>query len=246
MEQPKREARAGLAFWLENDNQKACEIARLAGFEIVIFDMEHGILDEPALDRLVPYCSGLGLTTYVRVSEATQPRIQTALDIGAYGVILPQIRDLAHASAVARFAKYPPLGSRGMGYSRTMAYAGPDEAFVARENRERLCYVMIETLEALKVAPDIAKLPFVDGLFVGPSDLSLARGRGVFRATAADIDDLKFVMSAAESAGKRWAVAAGNPDYRKDALALGPAFVTAADDLSALAAGFRLLRDQTG
>ena len=87
MEQPKREARTGLAFWLESDNQKACEIARLAGFDIVIFDMEHGILDEPALDRLVPYCSGLGLTTYVRVSEATQPQIQIALDIGAHGVI---------------------------------------------------------------------------------------------------------------------------------------------------------------
>ena len=61
----------GLAFWLESDSQKACEIARRAGFDIVIFDMEHGVLDELALDRLVPFCAQLGLTPYVRVSEAT-------------------------------------------------------------------------------------------------------------------------------------------------------------------------------
>ena len=60
------------AFWLESDNQKACEIARIAGYELIIFDMEHGVLDTGALDRLVPLCNEIGLETYVRVSEATK------------------------------------------------------------------------------------------------------------------------------------------------------------------------------
>jgi 2-keto-3-deoxy-L-rhamnonate aldolase RhmA len=246
MKNPKRIAKTRLAFWLETDSQKACELAGLAGFDIVVFDMEHGVLAETDLDRLVPYCNELGLATFVRVGEATQPRIQVALDIGADGVILPQIRDLAHAEAVAHFAKYPPLGSRGMGYSRTMAYAGPTAAYVARENRDRQCYVMIETQGALADAAGIARLPFVDGLFIGPSDLSLARGRGVFRGTAADVADLKTIAAAARSAGKRWAAAAGHAGYRRAAMTQRPAFVTVADDLSALAAGFRLLRRQAG
>jgi 2-keto-3-deoxy-L-rhamnonate aldolase RhmA len=244
MKPPKRDEQAGIAFWLESDSQKACEIAKLAGFDIVIFDMEHGVLNEMALDRLVPYCGSLGLDTYVRVSEATQPRIQAALDIGANGVILPQIRDLAHARSVAGFAKYPPLGLRGMGYSRTMAYAGPDERYVNKENRERQCFVMIETQGALDDAAAIARLPFVDGLFVGPSDLSLARGRGVFQSTPADLADLKAIAKAAQAASKTWAAAAGHAGYRKAALALGPVFVTVADDLSALATGFRILHGQ--
>lgn len=234
----------GLAFWLESDSQKACEIARIAGFDTVVFDMEHGVIDEKRLDSLVPFCNGLGLATYVRVSEATQPRIQTALDIGAAGVILPQIRDLSHAKATAPFAKYPPLGLRGIGYSRTMAYGSPGEDFIANENRERLCYVMIETPGALADAAEIAALHCVDGLFVGPSDLSLSRGRGLFRAAESDMADLAQIAESARAAGKRLAVAAGNAAYRKRALSLAPDFVTTADDLSALLIGFQTLHAQ--
>jgi 2-dehydro-3-deoxyglucarate aldolase/4-hydroxy-2-oxoheptanedioate aldolase len=229
------------AFWLESDHQKACEIARLAGYEIVIFDMEHGTLDEPALDRLVPYCNGLGLETYVRVSEPTRPRIQLALDIGAKGVILPQIADLAHAATAAAYAKYPPLGTRGLGYSRTQDYGAATDGFIDSENATRRCYVMIETASALQDVAAIAGLDCVDGLFVGPGDLSLTRGRGVFGARPTDVEDMAAIAAAAKTAGKPWAVAAGHAGYRQAALALGPAFATSADDLSALAMGFRAM-----
>lgn len=236
--------KAKSAFWLESDNQKACEIARLAGYEIVIFDMEHGTLGEPLLDRLIPFCNGIGFETYVRVGESTQPRIQMALDIGAVGVILPQIRDLAHAEAAASFTKYPPRGSRGLGYSRTQQYGAATDAFIAAENQLRQCYVMIETARALAQAAEIAQLACVDGLFIGPADLSLARGRGVFAARSEDIADMSEIARAATAAGKSWAVAAGNAVYRKAALALGPAFATSADDLSALLVGFTQMRKQ--
>jgi 4-hydroxy-2-oxoheptanedioate aldolase len=235
-----------LAFWIESDTQKACEIGRLAGFDIVIFDMEHGVLDESALDRLVPFCTQLGLDAYVRVSESTQPRIQFALDIGARGVILPQLQDLEHAASVVRYAKYPPLGLRGLGFSRTMRYDSPSNEYIAEENESRLCYAMIETPGALSSAAQIAELPCVDGLFVGPSDLSLTRGRGVFSASQEDLDDLQAVANGAVKAKKKWAAAAGNPAYRKRASTLGADFVAVADDLSALYTGFKLLKNETG
>jgi len=228
-----------LAFWLEGDNHKACEIARLVGYQLAVFDMEHGTLDEPALDRLIPFCNAIGLETFVRVGEAVQPRIQAALDIGATGVILPQIRDLAHARAASAYAKYPPRGMRGLGYSRTQSYGAASDAFIAAENRDRQCYVMIETAGALVEVEAIAGLNCVDGLFVGPADLSLARGRGVFAARPDDMADMARVAAAAKAQNKAWAAAAGNPDYRREALARDPAFVTTADDLSALLVGFR-------
>jgi 2-dehydro-3-deoxyglucarate aldolase/4-hydroxy-2-oxoheptanedioate aldolase len=238
---PKPANRTG--FWLETDNHKACEIARLAGYDVVVFDMEHGSLDENCLDRLIPFCNGLGLMTYVRVSDAAQPRIQIALDMGAGGVIVPQIRDLAHARQSAAFAKYPPRGARGLGYSRTQNYGAPSDSFIAKENDTKKCLMMIESVGALRDAKAIAALDCVDGLFVGPADLSLARGRGVFSASKEDMADLASVAKAAKSSGKIWGAAASHPAYRKRAIRLGADFVTAADDLSAMVAGFKQLLD---
>lgn len=232
-----------IGFWLETENQKSCEMARVAGYDFVIFDMEHGIISDNALDRLIPYCNHLGFKTYVRVSEATQPRIQTALDIGVTGVILPQILNLAHARAVTSFAKFPPLGLRGLGYSRTQGYGAASNEFIADENAKRLCFPMIETAGAFEDVNAIAALPCVDGLFIGPSDLSLNRGRGVFSVNRADIADMERIAEAARSAGKPWAAAAGNATYRREAIRAGAAFATAADDLSALLAGFKALQN---
>ena len=134
-----------VAFWLETDTHKTCEVARLAGYDAVIFDMEHGTIEEMALDRLLPFCNGLGLTTFVRVREGNQARIQIALDCGANGVILPQIRNFDHARTVAAAAKYPPRGTRGMGFSRIDGYGAADDAWLNAQNQNTLCYAMIET-----------------------------------------------------------------------------------------------------
>jgi 4-hydroxy-2-oxoheptanedioate aldolase len=66
------------AFWLQSASQQACEIARIAGFDMVVFDAEHGVFDNATLDRLVPFCTAIGLTAMVRVAEASRPAIQSA------------------------------------------------------------------------------------------------------------------------------------------------------------------------
>jgi 4-hydroxy-2-oxoheptanedioate aldolase len=230
-----------MAFWLETDMHKACEIGRLAGYDSVVFDMEHGTIEDMALDRLVPFCNAIGLASFVRVREPNQARIQIALDSGASGVILPQIRDLEHARLASAAAKYPPRGVRGMGYSRIQAYGAADDAWVKAQNDATLCYVMIETQGAIQSCEAIAELEGVDGLFIGPSDLSLNRGRGMFACRKEDIADMDRIAKAAASKGKLWAAAAGHPQYRAEALARGPHLLAVADDLSALKAGFESL-----
>ena len=217
-----RGRRPGIAFWLETTSQAACEIAALVGYRIAVLDMEHGVVSMEAADRLIPFCRRLGLTVYSRVAAAERVPIQHALDSGADGVILPQVRDAEHAREVTAFAKYPPLGSRGMGYSRTMDYGATPPAFVKAENRRTRCYAMIETAGALADVDAIAALDTVDGLFIGPSDLSLARGRGTFRATAGDAADVRRVAAAAAAARKPWAMPAPGRKLLKFAASIAP------------------------
>jgi 4-hydroxy-2-oxoheptanedioate aldolase len=227
-----------LAFWLEYPSLPACEIAALCGYDAVIFDHEHGVMPQADADRLTLACKRLGLTVYSRVASAERVAVQHALDAGVDGVILPQIADLAHARAVTALAKYPPLGSRGVGYSRAMGYDGVAPDFFERENCRTLCWPMIETPGALADAAAIAALDTVDGLFVGPADLSMTRGRGVFRATDKDLADLAKVAAAAKATGKSWALPAPGAKVFAFARRHGASLVTVGDDLTALRVGF--------
>jgi 2-dehydro-3-deoxyglucarate aldolase/4-hydroxy-2-oxoheptanedioate aldolase len=222
-----------------SSSQAAVEIAAGAGFELVILDMEHGAIADETADALIPLAKGLGLAVFSRVAAAARAPIQKALDSGADGVIIPQIRDAEHAAEVTGFAKYPPKGTRGLGFSRIDGYGrSGGAALPARENRRTLCYPMIETPGALADALAIANLPTVDGLFLGPSDLSLTRGRGMLRLTDADFADARAVADAAARAGKRFALSGVSDASWAFAVKTGADFIGGADDLSALVHGF--------
>ena len=226
-----------LGFWLETESQTACELAASLGYELMILDMEHGVISPSAADRLIVFSKSLALTVFSRVSAAERVPIQQALDAGADGVIIPQIQNAEHARTVTAFAKYPPGGSRGIGFNRTMAYGATDADFCDRENRRVQCFPMIETPGALDQAHEIAALTTVDGLFLGPGDLSLTRGRGLNQWTSADIVDAERVVQSARQASKRWAMPAPGPATFAFACEHDASFVTLSDDLSALRTG---------
>lgn len=226
-----------VAFWLETPSLPACEIARLLGYDGVIFDLEHGVLPLDATDRLTQACGKLGLVVLWRVATADRVAIQHALDCGADGVILPQIADAAHAREATAFAKYPPLGSRGVGWSRTMSYGDTPTGFFDAENKRTICWPMIETPGALADVAAIAALDTVDGVFIGPADLSMRRGRGPYAESAADFADMTRIAKAAQAAGKGWALPAPSPKAYAFAVENGACFVTVSDDLTALRQG---------
>jgi 2-keto-3-deoxy-L-rhamnonate aldolase RhmA len=229
-----------LAFWLERPSIVACEIAQLLGYKTVILDMEHGAIGEEACDAIVALSRAVGLRCIVRVAAPSRILIQQALDYGAAGVMLPQLADLEHAAEACAYAKFPPIGTRGAGYSRITkygAYTNVDDAFFDAQNRETRCYAMIETAGAFRDREAIAALPVVDGFFVGPSDLSMARKRGSFKFSQGDIEDFTAVALAAKKAGKTFGLP--SPGAKSFALAveLGASFVTVCDDITALRVG---------
>ncbi len=163
--------------------------------------------------------------------------IQQALDFGADGVIIPHIMDLEHASAVTAAAKYPPLGNRSYTSARASLYARMDQATLDKKNRETACYAMIETPESLNDIEAIAALPTVDGLFPGPTDLSLTSGRGQYTFTDHDRRDLERCVAAAKAAGKPWIMPGWTPAERQFAVENNAEFVVAAGQFASIAAG---------
>jgi 2-keto-3-deoxy-L-rhamnonate aldolase RhmA len=227
-------------FWIARPDITALEIAAALGYRVAIIDIEHGAIAERDCDALVSLARALGLSVIVRVSEARAILVQQALDGGAHGVMLPMIRNAAHAAEASRAAKYPPLGTRGVGSGRAFGYGiyhAVAAGFHERTNAATRCHVMIETAGALEDVEAIAALPSVDGLFVGPSDLSLARGRGPFRFTSEDESDFARVAEACRAHGKDLGFPAPTAKAVAFARAQGADYVTVSDDLTALRLG---------
>lgn len=109
--------------------------------------------------------------------------------------------------------------------------------FFASENARVVCHPMIETPGALNDVAAILALATVDGVFIGPSDLSMTRGRGVFKFASEDQADFRAVAAAARAAGKVWALPAPGPAAYALAVAEGAGYVTVCDDLTALRSG---------
>jgi 4-hydroxy-2-oxoheptanedioate aldolase len=228
-------------FWIARPNIAALEIAAALGYRIAVIDMEHGAITERDCDALVSLARALGLSIIVRVAEARAILMQQALDCGAHGVMLPMIRNAAHAAEASRSAKYPPLGTRGVGSGRAFGYGiyhAIEAGFHESANAATRCHVMIETAGALEEVEAIAALPSVDGLFVGPSDLSLARGRGAFRFTADDESDFKRVAEACRANNKILGLPAPTATALAFAKVQGADYVTVSDDLTAIRLGF--------
>jgi 4-hydroxy-2-oxoheptanedioate aldolase len=239
MSRSKRAIETGI--WITTPSHWAVEIAKSIGYDAILIDLEHGTVTPESADGMIALGRSLGLKILVRVASPDRVPIQQALDSGADAIILPQVLDLEHARTGSAYAKYPKLGLRGMGSPRSLFYGDTPADFVESENKRTRCLVMIETPGALAQVDEIAALPTVDGLFMGPYDLSLTRGRGQYSASEADLADARSIASAAKRAKKFLGMPAGNPAAVAFAKSAGADFISLGEDLSALNVGLRYM-----
>ena len=157
----------------------AVEIIARAGFDYVILDAEHGLFEVKELAELLRTADGCGIDALVRIPEPSREWILRSLDAGAAGLVIPNIRTIDEVQTVLRYAKYPPQGERGFAPVRSAGYgtAGTATEIQAEANRNTLLFPQCETVEALDILDEILDFEGIDGLFVGPYDLSSAMGK---------------------------------------------------------------------
>jgi 4-hydroxy-2-oxoheptanedioate aldolase len=197
-----RSVGAYLGGWAHIPSGLSAEILAAAGFDWCCVDRQHGIIDEGAMFDMLRVLDGTDVTPFVRVSCPDPFEIGRALDGGAHGVIVPVVRTLEDACAAARACRFAPAGTRSWATTRLKLKDPSPEP--SAWNERTMCIVMIETATASEIVDEIAGLPDVDGLFVGPADLRLELGSP---QAATEVCDR--VVAAARRHGKLAGVFAG-------------------------------------
>lgn len=182
------------------------ELVARSGFDFLCIDTQHGPVGYDQLVAMLQVACVVGCPTLVRVASHDPAELMHAIDAGAQGVIVPMVDDAAEARRVVGACHYPPAGYRSWGPLRPALGA---RAQVADEaNHEVVVVVMIETQEGLRNAAEIAAVPGVDVLLVGPTDLAVTHGltAGAYAGT----DQHAALVRQVISAGATYGVAVGN------------------------------------
>jgi len=154
------------------------EIIGHIGFDFVILDAEHSPISAESCEHMVRAADCVSITPIIRVGVNIRQNILRYLDIGALGVLMPQINSKAEVETVIESVKYPPEGRRGLAGVRAANYGltGSLDAYVKEANRETMVIVQVETMQAIDNLKEILAVPGTDVIFIGPSDLSSAMG----------------------------------------------------------------------
>jgi 4-hydroxy-2-oxoheptanedioate aldolase len=181
------------------------EIAARSGFDCVTMDMQHGLHDGVSVMRGIGAAALGGKPAIVRVPVGDNAMVSRALDMGAEAIIAPMINTREEAKAFVAAAKYPPIGGRSWGPLRAQTIFGIDPATQLEiANASTLTFAMVETKKAIAVLDEILAVDGLDGIFVGPSDLSVTLTDGAKVAPGDPVVEtpVKLIAEKTLAAGK--------------------------------------------
>ena len=223
--------------WLTLEGAASAAAVAAVGFDSVTLDLQHGAAEPHDAARIFAAIEAAGTVPLVRVRWNDPAELMRMLDVGARGIVCPMVGSRTEADAFVAACRYPPEGIRSYGPVHGALGAGREH--VARANELVLTFAMIETAEGFGNLDEIAGTPGLDGLYVGPSDLSLGLGLDTF----ADLGDpeLLVALDAVVDAAKRYEIVAGvhapSPERSAAMVERGFRFVTPAVDTTLIVDG---------
>ena len=233
------EGKGAVNGWLSIGNGFTAEIMAAQGYDSLTVDLQHGAFDYAAALPMLQALRASGVTPLARVPWLDPGAIMKMLDAGAYGIICPMINDRAETERFVSYLRYPPEGTRSYGPTRVIISSGAD--YGTKADAEILGFAMIETADGVKNIAEIVATPGLDGIYVGPSDLTLGlHGRrfpaGFDREEPEMVEVIHRILDAAHGAGIKAGLHCGTPDYAAKALGWGFDLVTLSNDVRLLAA----------
>lgn len=220
----------------------------------VLIDQEHGNISDDAMHELVASVAACGVSPIVRVPDGQHWMIKRALDAGAHGILVPLLETVQDAKNIVRYSKFPPVGNRGFGSPFSMEKFAEQSSsalgggvkelssveYLQQANDGIVVAVQIETQSAVQNVREIAAVPGIDVLFVGPFDLGNNIGHPII-ASKRDpelVEAITSVHKAAEEAGKRSGIYCNSGEEARQYADQGFSMVSAMTDMVAVPKAF--------
>lgn len=220
-----------LGTWVMSGTSSTAEALGYAGFDWLVVDMEHVPYEFRDTLQMLQAIAGTGAMPVVRLAGNDPVMIKRALDMGAPSLMIPFVQTVEDAQRAVSACRYPPQGERGYAAMHRGSRYGTWAGYGEQVNATVTCIVQLETPEAIGRLEEIAAVPGVDALFVGPGDLSAALGK---IGNIADAEVQALIADAAHRAraiGKPIGIVGPNPQMVRQFVEMGYTFVAIASDL---------------
>ena len=217
--------------WLQIPSSFSAEVMSYQGWDSLTIDMQHGVIDYPNALQMLQAISSTDVTPLARVNWNEPGQIMKILDAGCYGVICPMVSNKFEAEKFVQACMYPPKGYRSYGPIRGLIYGGSD--YGDHANDEILKIAMIETKQALQELDKIMSTKGIDGVYIGPADLSLAIGEkpGFDKPEGhPTYEQMLNILSHAKKHNLIAGIHNATPEYAKKMIDLGFQIVTVGSD----------------
>src|SRR6056300_280749 len=230
--------------WCAIPSTASVEAMAHQGWDSLTIDMQHGLVDYSNALPMLQAISTTDVTPLARVNWNEPGQIMKILDAGCYGIICPMVSNKKEAENFVQACMYPPQGYRSFGPIRGLLYGGAD--YGKHANDEILKFAMIETKEALSNLDEIMSTEGLDGIYIGPADLSLAVGAEPSFDIPETSPVFKVILTILEHAKKNNIIPAihnMSPEYAQKMIKLGFKLVTIGADQRYMSAGAKAAID---
>ena len=239
------EGKAVVNGWLQIPSSFSAEVMAHQGWDSLTIDMQHGVIDYSHALQMLQAISTTDVVPMARVNWNEPGQIMKILDAGSYGVICPMISNREQAEKFVQACLYPQEGYRSFGPTRGLLYGGND--YVKHANKEILKLAMIENKEALNNLDKIMSTPGLDGIYIGPADLSFAIGTEPGFDKEKSSPTFPVIENVLKHAKKNNIVAGihnATPEYATKMIEMGFQLVTVGSDQRHMSAGAKLVLEK--
>ncbi|CEJ91928.1 hypothetical protein VHEMI07610 [[Torrubiella] hemipterigena] len=233
------ENRQSFGIWQMIPDANVSRLLARSGCEWIMIDCEHGYISDTGMHHTVPAVAAAGASPIVRLPDMQPWMIKRALDAGAHGILVPQLRTVEEARQVVKCAKFPPRGTRGYGSPIPLDRFTPVPTlteYLQQANDALLTMVHIETQEALDAVDEIAAVDGIDVVFIGISDLANNIGHPIIDGAVSE--ELKVaiakILEAGHRAGKKVGIYCSTGEQGKAAADQGFDMISMSSDYTLL------------
>jgi 4-hydroxy-2-oxoheptanedioate aldolase len=233
-----------LGTFFQSGSEAVMEAIAVSGLDFVIIDKEHGPIGVETALGLIRAAELRNITPLVRIKDISRSSVLKVLDIGAQGIIVPAVPGIDDAKKLVEYGKYIPIGARGAAMGRAAdfghgEYADDIMAHFAHHNEQTMIIPMCESVEFLESIEEILQMDGIDGVFIGPFDLSIALGKPAQFSDPAVASAFERVLKACQATRKFCFIYAPTAEKAKDYFRQGFDGVAVEIDLQVVISGYK-------